>query len=166
MPRSNTTAKASKRRPDQPEQKAYLNLLQTMNILVLQTERLLKRQGLSESTHNVLDIVRRGEQAARQAGQRFPGLPCSAIAGQMIAEVPDLTRLLDRLSRDGLVQRRHSQEDRRVVHVRLTAKGRRVMTLLDRPLVKLRREQLGHLSRKDLADLARLLAKARAPHED
>ena len=42
------------------------------------------------------------------------------------------TGLVDRLAHYGLVQRRRSQADRRVVHVGLTAKGRRCMEALRR----------------------------------
>jgi DNA-binding MarR family transcriptional regulator len=137
-----------------------------MNVLLLQADRLLKQHGLSESTYDVLQILRRGAEEARKEGRRFAGLPCAAVAEQMITAVPDLTRLLDRLSQLGMVQRRRSDEDRRVVLVRLTAKGRRLVDSLQRPVATLRAEQLGHLTKKDLGDLNRLLTKARTPHEE
>jgi DNA-binding MarR family transcriptional regulator len=136
-----------------------------MNVLLLQGDRLLKEHGLSESTHDVLQILRRGAEEARVEGRRFAGMPCAAVADRMITAVPDLTRLLDRLSHLGLVQRRRSDDDRRVVLVRLTPRGRRLVDTLDKPVAALRASQLGHMSRKDLADLNRLLSKARAPHE-
>jgi DNA-binding MarR family transcriptional regulator len=136
-----------------------------MNVLLLQADRLLKQHGLSESTHDVLQILRRGAEEAGKDGRRFAGLPCAAVAEQMITAVPDLTRLLDRLSQLGLVQRRRSEEDRRVVLVRLTAKGRRLLDTIGKPVAALRVEQLGHMTKKDLTDLNRLLSKARAPHE-
>jgi DNA-binding MarR family transcriptional regulator len=137
-----------------------------MNVLLLQGDRLLKEHNLSESTHDVLQILRRGAEEARKEGRRFAGMPCAAVAEQMITAVPDLTRLLDRLSQLGLVQRRRSDDDRRVVLVRLTAKGRRVVDTLEKPVAALRIDQLGHMSKKDLGDLNRLLSKARAPHEE
>jgi DNA-binding MarR family transcriptional regulator len=84
----------------------------------------------------------------------------------MITAVPDLTRLLDRLSQLDLVERRRSNDDRRVVLVRLTSRGRRLVTLLEKPIATLRADQLGHMTKKELAELTRLLDKARAPHEE
>ncbi|MDY7107355.1 MAG: winged helix DNA-binding protein [Planctomycetota bacterium] len=166
MTRSNTQTRGKSRTSSRrPEPETYRSLLRTMNVLLLQADRLLKQHGLSESTYDVLQILRRGAEEARQDGHRFAGLPCAAVAEQMITAVPDLTRLLDRLSQLGLVQRRRSEEDRRVVRVRLTAKGRRLIDALEKPVAALRIEQLGHMSRKDLGDLNRLLDKAVAPHE-
>lgn len=149
-----------------PEQETYRNLLQTVNVLLLQADRLFKQHSLSESTYDVLQILRLEAGEARGEGRRFAGLPCSSIAEQMVTAVPDLTRLLDRLSQLDLVERRRSDDDRRVVLVRLTPRGRRLVALLDKPLAALRADQLGHMTKKELAELTRLLAKARAPHED
>jgi len=148
-----------------PEQQTYRNLLQTVNVLLLQADRLFKQHSLSESTYDVLQILRLGAEEARGSGRRFVGLPCSSVAEKMVTAVPDLTRLLDRLSQLDLVERRRSDEDRRVVLVRLTPRGRRLVALLEKPVSSLRAEQLGHMTKKELAELTRLLAKARAPHE-
>jgi DNA-binding MarR family transcriptional regulator len=166
VPRSNSrTTVKSRTSSRRPEQETYRSLLRTVNVLLLQADRLLKQHGLSESTHDVLQILHRGAEEARKEGRRFAGMPCAAIAEQMITAVPDLTRLLDRLSQLDLVQRRRSSDDRRVVLVRLTARGRRLLDTLQKPLATLRVDQFGHMTKKDLSDLNRLLGKARAPHE-
>lgn len=50
-----------------------------------------------------------------------------ALAERLHLQCSTTTGLVDRLARRGLVQRRRSQTDRRVVRVALTAKGRRCM---------------------------------------
>jgi len=49
------------------------------------------------------------------------------LAGRLHLQGSTTTGLVDRLARRGLVQRRRSSNDRRVVHVTLTAQGRRCM---------------------------------------
>lgn len=142
-----------KRKPfDLPEEEAYLNLLRTQSALASQCERLFRREGLSGSGYNILRILRGAAPAPRCPRE---------IADQLVAAVPDMTRLLDRLEDQGLVSRERSVEDRRMVLVRLTAKGQKVLASLDEPLRELHRAQLGHLSREDLRELSRLLVLAR-----
>jgi DNA-binding MarR family transcriptional regulator len=165
MTSSILTAELKKRsRSRHPEQEAYLNMVRTINVLALQMDRLFKQYELSESSYDVLGILRAAAQAAKAAGKRFSGLPCSFVAEEMITQVPDLTRLVDRLCAAGLVTRGRSPEDRRVVLLKLTAKGRRLLDNLDGPVVDLYKSQLGHMTRRDLSDLNRLLLKARNNH--
>ena len=137
---------------DAPEEEAYLNLLRTAGVLVADFERLFKDHGISEPKYNVLRILR---------GAGGDGLPCLEIAGRMITRVPDITRLVDRLETQGLVRRHRTDRDRRVVLVSVTDKGLKVLADLDEPTVRLSREQLRHMTPAELADLSRLLAKAR-----
>lgn len=149
-----------KRRPFEAlEQEAYLNLLRTASLLGVRVARIFKRHGLSEATYNILRILR-GELNAGSGG-----VPCQLIGERLIAQVPDTTRLLDRLEESGLVKRARTSRDRRVVLISITRKGLDLLARLDKPVMELHREQLGHMSRADLADLSRLLVKARHPEE-
>lgn len=147
-----------KKKPfDLPEQEAYLNLLRTVALHGAEFERLFKAAGLSESTYNVLRVLR-GHGAV--AGSR--GVPCSLVGEQLVARVPDVTRLLDRLESAGLVERSRTDEDRRVVLITITRKGLDLLSELDEPVRDLHVRQLGHMARKDLAELSRLLERARS----
>ena len=79
--------------------------------------------GLSEPQFNVLRILRGAGEA----------LPTSELGRRMITRVPDITRLVDRLVDAGLVARKRCTEDRRVVFVTLTRKGRKLVDDLDQP---------------------------------
>lgn len=148
-----------KKKPfDAPEQEAYLNLLRTVAVYGADFERLFKSFGLSESTYNVLRILRGNGSIA---GAR--GVTCGLIGEQLVARVPDVTRLLDRLESSGLIERARTNEDRRVVLITITPAGLELLANLDPPTRELHVRQLGHLSRKDLAELNRLLVKARTP---
>ncbi|MCY3001138.1 MAG: MarR family transcriptional regulator [Planctomycetota bacterium] len=79
----------------------------------------------------------------------------------MIQRVPDVTRLVDRLEAAKLVERARTPEDRRVVLVRITAAGRNVLDALDAPVDALHKKQFASLAPAELAELQRLLVKAR-----
>lgn len=139
---------------DQPEEEAALNLLRTVDCIRLPFERLFAQHGLSDPQYNVLRILR---------GHGGEGLPCSEIGTQMISRMPDVTRLVDRLEQSKLVERARTTSDRRVVLVRLTEAGRDLLACLDGPVRELHGHTLGHLKRSELAELNRLLVKARHP---
>lgn len=144
-----------KRKPfDSPAEEAYLNLLRTTTELAADFERLFKDAGLSEPQYNVLRIL-------RGAGADGAGLPCLEVASRMITRVPDITRLVDRLEAAELVERARTREDRRVVLVRITAKGLAAIAPLDGAIAEIHKRQMGHMTRKELDELSRLLVKAR-----
>ena len=144
-----------KRRPfDSPAEEAYLNLLRTATVLAAEFERLFKDAGLSEPQYNVLRILR---------GAGGDGLPCLEVGARMITRVPDVTRLVDRLEAAGLVERRRTSEDRRVVMISITKKGLDAIAPLDAELTAIHKRQMGHMTRRELEELSRLLEKARHP---
>lgn len=135
------------------EAAAYVHILRTADALNRQIEQVLRPAGLSGPQYNVLRILR---------GAGPAGLPCGEIAERMIARDPDITRLLDRLAKRGLIQRARDQRDRRVVTTRITRAGLRILRELDRPVAEAHRRQLAHLGRQRLVALIRLLETARA----
>src|SRR5262249_48003953 len=92
-------------------------------------------------------------------------LECMEIAGRMVAVVPGITGLLDRLEKAGLVTRQQSHEDRRVYLVGITEKGGDLLARLDGPGLALPKELLAHLTAAEVGELNRLLEKARGPWE-
>jgi MarR family transcriptional regulator, organic hydroperoxide resistance regulator len=52
-----------------------------------------------------------------------PGETVSGLAETCLLQQPTMTKLLDRMTRDGLVARSHDPRDRRVVHIMLTPVG-------------------------------------------
>ena len=134
-----------------PEQEAALNVSLTSDQLRIRFERLFRRHGLTPSQYNVLRILRGVGEA----------LSCGEIAARMITREPDMTRLLDRLEKRALVSRCRQQTDRRVVKVKITAKGLELLASLDEPVLRMHRKQLGHLGPTKLKQLISLLEEAR-----
>ncbi len=142
-----------KKKPfDLPEEEAHLNILRTGSMLDAAFAKLFRPHGLTDATYNALRILR---------GHHPTGVPSQTIGTQMVARVPDVTRLVDRLVDAGLAARERTVQDRRIVIVRITRAGLEMLTRLDGPVRELSKRQLGHMSRADLAELSRLLAKAR-----
>jgi MarR family transcriptional regulator, 2-MHQ and catechol-resistance regulon repressor len=141
-----------KQRPfESPEQEAMLNLVRTNDRFQFRFARLFREHGLTPSQYNVLRILR---------GEGKP-LPCLEIADRMIAAVPAITGLIDRLEAMNLVSRDRSTEDRRVVFVEITPKALDLLARLDQPVDDLHKKLIGHLTQPELRELSRLLEKAR-----
>lgn len=158
MATPNLQHEIGKRKPfDAPEQEAFLNLIRTTSVLSAAFQRLFRSHKLSESTYNALRILRGAAADPEARGVRT----CSEIGEHLIAQVPDVTRLIDRLEELGFAERVRCDEDRRVVNVKITRKGLEVLSKLDDPVIELHQRQLGHLTPAELAELSRLLAKAR-----
>ena len=103
---------------------------------------------LTSNQYNVLRILR-GSHPAR--------LTCSDVGERMITRDPDITRLIDRLERRGLVERVRSSRDRRVVEVGITARGLTLVRGLDVHAQRMPKALLGHLVAEQLQRLRSLL---------
>jgi DNA-binding MarR family transcriptional regulator len=135
------------------EQEVFLEVLRTGHALVEGLVDLLRPYGLTQPQYNVLRILR---------GAGPAGLATGDVGDRMVASrEPDVTRLLMRMERDGLVIRARRPENRRVVAARITQRGLEVLAELDEPVARMHRIQLSHMSRRELAQLAALLERAR-----
>jgi DNA-binding MarR family transcriptional regulator len=148
----NESRSGKKRRTACPEEIAFLDLARTTDMLSRGLVQILKSEDLSPTQYNVLRILRGTPE----------GLPCGEIAARMITRDPDVTRLLDRLEKRGLVSRCRETEDRRMVMARITPDGLALLASLDAPIVEAHRRQLGHLGKARLRALTELLVAARA----
>jgi DNA-binding MarR family transcriptional regulator len=142
----------AKRRIGSPEEAAFLDLMRTTDMLSRGLVRILKNEDLSATQYNVLRILRGAPE----------GLACGEIAGRMITRDPDVTRLLDRLEKRGLISRCRETKDRRTVMARITPEGLKLLARLDEPVQSGHRRQLGHLGRENLQALTELLLAARS----
>lgn len=79
----------------------------------------------------------------------------------MIATDPDITRLLGRLKARKLRRQSRDRHDRRTVLTRISDAGLELLRQMDPVVDGLHARLLGHMSRKDLAELVRLLELGR-----
>jgi DNA-binding MarR family transcriptional regulator len=141
-----------RRRTGNPEEMAFLDLLRTTDMLSRGLIAVLKREDLSATQYNVLRILRGAPE----------GLPCGEVANRMITRDPDITRLLDRLEKRGMITRTREIKDRRMVMAQITPQGLKLLGRLDEPVQEAHRKQLGHLGRERLRALTELLRAAQA----
>ena len=142
---------------DSLEQEVFLNLWRTYDRLRALEDELFGRYELTAQQYNALRLLR----AARPDGLRTLDL-----AARLVSRAPDITRLLDKLERRGLVARARPPENRREVWVVITGAGVALLDELAGPVRACHARQLGHLSAGQMETLAKLLRAARMPHED
>lgn len=144
------------RKFDSLEQEAYLNLWRTYDRLRFFEEQLFEKHGLTAQQYNALRLLR----------SRHPeAIPTLVLAARLISRAPDITRLVDRLVERGWASRERTEDDRRVVQVRITQPGIDLLESLAAEVVECHKRQLGHLSPIELRQLIALLRAARQPHE-
>lgn len=88
------------------------------------------------------------------------------LARRVAVTEKTVTGLVDRLERDGLVQRRRDDLDRRVIHVALTASGEALARRLDAEVLQALTRLLGRLDAADRRHLFRIVSKLTASLED
>jgi DNA-binding MarR family transcriptional regulator len=130
------------------ESRAFVALLTAADRLSQDAEQLVKEYSLTGTQYNVLRILRGAEPS---------GLPCKGISDRMISHDPDMTRLLDRMDKRGLITRERQTSDRRVVKTRITAQGLDILKKLDAPVQDLHKRQFRNIGEARLKSLAATL---------
>ena len=142
--------RAEARREPSLEQVAFVHLLRAASALSQGMAELLRPAGLTPAQYNVL----------RALSEVSGPLTCGEMGERLTSRDPDVTRLLDRLEKQGLITRTRSHEDRRVVVTELTDSGARIVADLEEPVRRLHAAQLGHLGQANLRSLLELLVRA------
>src|SRR3954468_13850069 len=101
------------------QEEAHLSIQRTAALLEHAFESALKPHRITATQYNVLRILR---------GSEPEGLCRSEISVRLVRQVPDVTRLLDRLEQAKFIGRQRGGEDRRYVVTRITRAG---LNLLD-----------------------------------
>ena len=135
------------------EAEAHLNIERTAAVIGHAVGEGLKPFGITPTQYNVLRILRGAGEA---------GLCRNEVRDRLVSQVPDVTRLLDRMEEAGLVARERGVKDRRLVTTTITPEGKRVLAELDEPVRQLHSKHLGHMNEADLRTLIELLARARS----
>jgi DNA-binding MarR family transcriptional regulator len=134
------------------EEETTLNIARTADLLMQKLGDVLKPHNLSSTQYNVLRILR---------GAGAEGASCKDIGSRMVTRDPDITRMMDRLEKRGLLMRDRAKEDRRVVTHKLTPAGLELVNALDGPVDTANQETMRHMSRAKLRELVGLLEELR-----
>lgn len=142
---------------DSPRRDAYLSLVAAADALVDQFKQLFRSHGLTLTQFNLLRLLLTGDPK---------GETCGALRNRMLHRIPDITRLVDRMEREGLVERQRGATDRRVVLVRITPEGQRLCESLYPAVEQVHHAQFPSASDEDLAVVQRVLRSAEEAAKD
>jgi DNA-binding MarR family transcriptional regulator len=127
----------------------WVRLLESHNLMLAE----IRRRLADSATMPRFDLLANLE---REDGQTL-----AALSRRMLVTAGNLTGLVDRAERDGVVERRADPRDRRVSRVFLTTKGRELITALLPTHGEHVGELLGALDAAERRELRRLLGKLR-----
>jgi DNA-binding MarR family transcriptional regulator len=130
----------------------WLRLMKCHNIISRELRKQVERDGLI--TLPQFDVL---VQLSRQS----EGLSFVELSRKLLVTSGNLTGIIDRLERDSLVSREPDSSDRRVVRIRLTSKGKDLISRLIPEHVKQIETVFTRISNKDLRQLRGLLGKLR-----
>ena len=141
---SGVTVKA--RSANQDQVSTWINLHQVVRIIQARLEeRLQAETNLSWPEFEVLMRLQVATGHPLQMGE---------IAAQLVGSASGTTRIADRLEKDGLIVRETPKENRRIVRVLLTDKGKKVLVNADETFRTTLQETFGeHLTDAQVADL-------------
>ena len=126
-------------------------IVETIVYLYAESRRVTKTQarehGLTGPQISVLKIL-----------EAMGDLSLTELSAKMSARNSTLTGIVDRMERDGLVQRERSQSDRRVVIIRPTEKGRGVAKAVPVSALEIFATALRALEADDRRELRRILS--------
>ena len=131
-------------------QKAILNILYTNNWLSEKIAIIFDEWEITPRQFNILRILR-GE-----------GKPLSTlqIRQRMLDKMSDTSRIVDRLVKKGMVRKTPNAEDRRLVDVVITPRGKKLLEKID-PLENEVDKMISHLTQEEASTLNSLLDKLR-----
>ncbi len=100
-----------------------LNLRVAVALLDSRFNKRIEEYGITAVQYNVLRILK---------GVYPEGHARCEIASRMIERASDITRIIDRLEKQGLVERDRTNEDRRISITRITEKGIEILNKLNK----------------------------------
>lgn len=101
--------------------KLMVNLIYSSNWIQEKLKNFLESEDITSQQYNILRILR---------GSKIP-LSTLQIRERMIDRMSDTSRIVDRLVIKGLIEKKSSETDKRLVDVTINQKGRDVLTRLD-----------------------------------
>ena len=144
--------KVKARGATQDQVTAWINLHQTVRIIQARIEERLHAE--ADLSWPEFELLIRLKFASGQP------LQMSEIAAQLVGSPSGTTRIADRLEKDGLIVRETPRENRRIVRVVLTDKGRKLLAHADEAFRAALQESFGdHLTDAEVAELRGALRK-------
>jgi DNA-binding MarR family transcriptional regulator len=135
-------------------QKASVNIIFSANWLTEQIKTFLQQEEITPQQYNILRILK---------GSKKPLSTC-LIRERLLDKMSDTSRLVERLQKKGLVEKKVCSADKRLVDVQITKKGLTMIERLDTHNHQLD-NILNNLSSDEAVLLNQLLDKIREPNQ-
>jgi DNA-binding MarR family transcriptional regulator len=132
---------------ESPSQEAVLNLFVAADYLREKLEAVCAQFNITPGQYNVLRILR---------GAYPNGHSRCEILQRTIERAPDITRLVDRLEVNGLVERDRSETDRRLSISRITKEGLDLIQQMEPAMQELHNHFANRVSLRDCRELSRI----------
>lgn len=130
--------------------KGMVGLIFVGNWIVSKHQQFFKRFDITMQQFNILRILR---------GQ-YPGTAnINLLKDRMLDKMSDVSRLVERLRKAELVDRKSCPSDRRAVDVIITQKGLELLEAIDAEIDELQEDITATLSEKEIQQLNKLLDK-------
>ncbi|MET3880886.1 MULTISPECIES: MarR family winged helix-turn-helix transcriptional regulator [Chitinophaga] len=130
-------------------QRGLISLIFIGNWITSRHQQFFKRYGITMQQFNILRILR---------GQHPQAASINVLKERMLDKMSDVSRLVERLRKADLVERKNSEMDRRAVDVRINDKGLELLKLIDTEIRQLD-NTLQSLNEKEVIQLNKLLDK-------
>jgi DNA-binding MarR family transcriptional regulator len=146
IPYSVSDVKVKARAANRDQIRTWINLHQTARVIQAKIEERLR--ATTDLSWAEFELLMRLEVSSARL------LQMSEIAAQLVGSPSGTTRIADRLEKDGLIVRETPRENRRIVRVQLTDRGRTVLAEATEAFRLILQETFGdHLTENAVSEL-------------
>ncbi|MFA6102158.1 MAG: MarR family transcriptional regulator [Victivallaceae bacterium] len=103
----------------------------------------------SEVQFNIMMVLKYAEKPLTQ----------SELGEQLLVDKSNITGLLDRMEKSGLIRRLSVPDDRRCYHIELTGTGREILEKVEQPYRDYVKKLMAEFSAKEIDDINRYMAR-------
>lgn len=138
---------------DNAHVRAVVNIRYTSNWMSTIQNKFMSQFSLTMPQFNILRILRGAKEA----------ITVNTVKQRMVEKSPNTTRLMDKLIDKGLIERERCSDDRRVVYVKISEEGLKLLSTIDKALQESGKEILvmENLTEEEACQLSDLLDKLR-----
>ncbi|MFY0253735.1 MarR family winged helix-turn-helix transcriptional regulator [Chitinophaga sp. 30R24] len=130
-------------------QRGLVSLIFVGNWITSRHQQFFKQYGITMQQYNILRILR---------GQHPNAASINLLKERMLDKMSDVSRLVERLRKADLIERKNSEMDRRSVDVRINDKGLQLLKSISEDVVQLN-SAFKSLNEKEVIQLNKLLDK-------
>ncbi|MBN1419309.1 MAG: MarR family transcriptional regulator [Planctomycetes bacterium] len=141
----------------EPAHEGLLNIYYTASMMKKRADAFFAEYGLTDVQFNLLSLLHR--ESPGEPGEE--GLSQAQISDMMLVNRANITSLVDRMEKAGLVRRTAHRSDRRYNIIKLAAKGRKLFEEVEPIYIQKVRDVMGSLNARELKEMTSALGKIR-----